>query len=194
MNILYTFHISVSSVWYNVFFMFRDSYVLCIYVINILCTFHIPVSWVWYNVFFVFRDSYVLCIYVMNILYTFQISVPWVLIQRVFRVSGFLCSMYICYEYSMYVSHIRSMGMVQTCFFGFRDSYVLCIYVMNILCTFHISVSWVWYNVFFGFRDSYVVCIYVMNILYTFHSYPYHGYGTTCFSCFGIPMFYVYML
>ena len=25
---------------------------------------------------------------------------------RVFRVSGFLCSMYICYEHSMYVSHI----------------------------------------------------------------------------------------
>ena len=31
--------------------------------------------------------------------------------------------------------------------FGFRDSYVLCMYVMNILCTFHICVSWVWYNV-----------------------------------------------
>ena len=30
-------------------------------------------------------------------------------------------------------------------FFVFRDSNVLCIYVMNILCTFHISVSWVWY-------------------------------------------------
>ena len=30
-------------------------------------------------------------------------------------------------------------------FFVFRDSSVLCIYVMNILCTFHISVSWVWY-------------------------------------------------
>ena len=26
-------------------------------------------------------------------------------------------------------------------FFVFRDSYVLCIYVMNIICTFHISVS-----------------------------------------------------
>ena len=26
---------------------------------------------------------------------------------RVFRVSRFLCSMYICYEHSMYVSHIR---------------------------------------------------------------------------------------
>ena len=26
-------------------------------------------------------------------------------------------------------------------FFVFRDSYVLCIYAMNILCTFHISVS-----------------------------------------------------
>ena len=31
------------------------------------------------------------------------------------------------------------------CFFEFRDSYVLCIYVMNISCTFCISVSWVWY-------------------------------------------------
>ena len=31
-------------------------------------------------------------------------------------------------------------------FFVFRDSYVLCIYVMNVsLCTFHISVSWVCY-------------------------------------------------
>ena len=29
-------------------------------------------------------------------------------------------------------------------FFVFRDSYVLCIYVMNILYTFHVSVSWVW--------------------------------------------------
>ena len=28
----------------NVFFVFRDSYVLCIYVTNILCTFHISVS------------------------------------------------------------------------------------------------------------------------------------------------------
>ena len=33
----------------------------------------------------------------------------------------------------------------------FRDSYVLCIYVMNILCTFHISVSWVCYKFFFFF-------------------------------------------
>ena len=32
--------------------------------------------------------------------------------ERVFRVSGFLCSTYICYEHSMYVSHIRIMGMV----------------------------------------------------------------------------------
>ena len=31
-------------------------------------------------------------------------------------------------------------------FFMFPDSYVLCIYVMNILCTFHISVSWVCYT------------------------------------------------
>ena len=31
-------------------------------------------------------------------------------------------------------------------FFVFRDSYVLCIYVTNILCTFHISVSWEWYR------------------------------------------------
>ena len=30
-------------------------------------------------------------------------------------------------------------------FFVFRDSYVLCLYVMNLLCMFHISVSWVWY-------------------------------------------------
>ena len=30
----------------------------------------------------------------------------------VFRVSGFLCSMYICYEHSMYISHIRIIGML----------------------------------------------------------------------------------
>ena len=30
-------------------------------------------------------------------------------------------------------------------FFVFLDPYILCIYVMNILSTFHISVSWVWY-------------------------------------------------
>ena len=34
--------------------------------------------------------------------------------SHVFRVSGFLCSMYICYEHSMYVSNIRIMGMSQT--------------------------------------------------------------------------------
>ena len=32
-----------------VFFVFRDSCVLCIYVINNLCTFHISVSWVCYS-------------------------------------------------------------------------------------------------------------------------------------------------
>ena len=36
-----------------------------------------------------------------------------------FCASGFLCSMYICYEHSMYVSHIRIMGMVHT--FQTRD-------------------------------------------------------------------------
>ena len=34
-------------------------------------------------------------------------------------------------------------------FFVFRDSYVLCIYVTNILCTFRISVSWVCYKILF---------------------------------------------
>ena len=34
--------------------------------------------------------------------------------SSVFRVSGFLCSMYICYEHSMYVSHSRIMGMIQS--------------------------------------------------------------------------------
>ena len=32
--------------------------------------------------------------------------------NKSFRVSGFLCSMYICYERSMYVSHICIVGMV----------------------------------------------------------------------------------
>ena len=40
-----------------------------------------------------------------------------------------------------FVPELRSRYM----FFVFRNSYVLFIYVMNILYTFHISVSWVWY-------------------------------------------------
>ena len=32
--------------------------------------------------------------------------------RKCFRVSGFLCSMYIFFEHSMYVSHIRIMGRV----------------------------------------------------------------------------------
>ena len=32
--------------------------------------------------------------------------------SSVFRVSGFLCSMYICNEHSMFISHIRIMGML----------------------------------------------------------------------------------
>ena len=43
-----------------------------------------------------------------------------------------------------FVPELRSRYM----FFVFRDSYVLCIYVMNILCTFRIAVSWVWYIIF----------------------------------------------
>ena len=42
-----------------------------------------------------------------------------------------------------FVTELRSRYV----FFVFRDSYVLCIYVMNIICTFHISVSWVWYTI-----------------------------------------------
>ena len=38
--------------------------------------------------------------------------------------------------------------------FVFRDSDVLCIYVMNILCTFHVSVSRVWYTVSVSCRSS----------------------------------------
>ena len=33
-------------------------------------------------------------------------------------------------------------------FFVFRDSYVLCIYVMNILCTFRVVISWLRYTKF----------------------------------------------
>ena len=40
--------------------------------------------------------------------------VPELKSRKCFRVSRFLCSMYICYEHSMYVSHIRIMGMVQS--------------------------------------------------------------------------------
>ena len=39
-------------------------------------------------------------------------------------------------------------------FFVCQDSYVTCIYVMNILCTFHISVSWVWYRKWKQWRND----------------------------------------
>ena len=39
-------------------------------------------------------------------------------------------------------------------FFVFRDSYVLCMYVMNIICTFHVSVSGVWYSIGFHVNAS----------------------------------------
>ena len=35
-------------------------------------------------------------------------------LRSVFRVSGFLCSMYICYEHSMYVSHIIHVRLCYT--------------------------------------------------------------------------------
>ena len=38
--------------------------------------------------------------------------VPELRSDKCFCVSGFLCSMYICYEHSMYVLHIRIMGML----------------------------------------------------------------------------------
>ena len=38
--------------------------------------------------------------------------VPELRSRKCFSCLGFLCSMYICYEHSMYVSHIRIMGMV----------------------------------------------------------------------------------
>ena len=34
-------------------------------------------------------------------------------------------------------------------FFVFRDSYVLCIYVMNILCTFRVAISWLCNKIIF---------------------------------------------
>ena len=54
-----------------------------------------------------------------------------------------------------FVPELRSRYVV----FVFRDSYVLCMLYMNIICTFRISVSWVWYispsNLMFSwFRTS----------------------------------------
>ena len=42
---------------------------------------------------------------------------------RVFRVSGFLCSMYICYEHSMYVSPIFRMAMFPRVYDNFKCLY-----------------------------------------------------------------------
>ena len=46
-------------------------------------------------------------------------------------------------------------------FFLFRDSYVLCIYFMNIQCTFHIYVSWAWYILFI-----FIICKHILNITF----------------------------
>ena len=39
--------------------------------------------------------------------------VPELRSRKVFRVSGFLCYLYMSYEHSIYISHIRIMGMLQ---------------------------------------------------------------------------------
>ena len=44
--------------------------------------------------------------------------------SRVFRVSGFLCSMYICYEHSMYVSHIH-IWLLYKCFNPKRTMFII---------------------------------------------------------------------
>ena len=55
-------------------------------------------------------------------------------------------------------------------FFVFRDSYVLCIY-MNILCTFHMAISWLWNIYHSGFSDyclhlyCYILYCYIHNVL-----------------------------
>ena len=49
-------------------------------------------------------------------------------------------------------------------FFVFRDSYVLCIYVMNILCTFHISLSWVCHKNISVFRHKKCINIIGSNL------------------------------
>ena len=52
-----------------------------------------------------------------------------------FCVSGFLCSMYICYEHSMYVSHIRIMGMVNIYRNNHYSICFICLYSLPIcLC------------------------------------------------------------
>ena len=46
--------------------------------------------------------------------------------------------------------------------FVFRDSYVLCIYVMNILCTFHVAISWlcnIW-NIITGEKNVFLMIIF----------------------------------
>ena len=54
--------------------------------------------------------------------------VPELRSRKCFCVSGFLCSMYICYEHSTYVSHIRIMGMLQIYSVGlFFHNHIFCL-------------------------------------------------------------------
>ena len=89
--------------------------------------------------------------HVMNLLCTFHI-----------------CSMYICYEPSMYVLHMFHVYMLWT--FYVRFTYVPCIYVMNILCTFYICSMYICHE-----PSMYVLHMFHVYMLWTFNvrfTYP----------------------
>ena len=54
--------------------------------------------------------------------------------SSVFRVSGFLCSIYICYEHSMYVSRIRIMGKVHVVEFSVVFNSILLVILRRSFC------------------------------------------------------------
>ena len=70
-----------------------------------------------------------------------------------------------------FVSGLRSRYV----FFVFQDSYVLCIYFMNSLCMFHISVSWVCYSKLIVGTQIFRYILYIGRFL-TEHEFYYKQY------------------
>ena len=75
-----------------------------------------------------------------------------------FRVSGFLCSMYICYEYSMYVSHI-SNGYV-TLFISCVLFCMVCLFNLFIVYFYHLVLFFLFFFVFFLPAPSHILSLF----------------------------------
>ena len=149
------------------FFVFRDSYVLCIYVLNILCTRWEGGRWKSQNRKNVYLSPYVEEASNSKVIKSF---VPELRSRKCF--SCFEIPMFYVYMFwTFYVrdgrggrwrSQNRKNVYLSPCVEEPSNSKVIKSFVPELRNRY----------VFFVFRDSYVLCIYVTNILCTFHTYP----------------------